>query len=74
MNDVEFYRENGYLHVRAVFAPDEVQELRAAIERILADVAGTAHDSNHTWSAVTQDAVLKGSTTSSTTTPRFPAP
>ena len=34
--------------------------MRAAIERILDDVAGTSFDENHTWQAVAQEAVLKG--------------
>ena len=59
MTDAELYRENGYLHVRGVFSADEVEEMRAAIERILTGVAGTEDDENHTWSAVQQEAVLK---------------
>lgn len=60
MSDAEFYREHGYLHARGVFDAAEVEELRAAIEQILAAVAGTEHDENHTWKAVQQEAVLKG--------------
>jgi phytanoyl-CoA hydroxylase len=60
MNDVDFYREHGYLHVPAVFSPAEVGKLRAAIERILAGVAGSEHDENHAWQGVAQESVLKG--------------
>jgi phytanoyl-CoA hydroxylase len=60
VNETDFYRENGYLLARGVFAADEVDEMRAAIDRILAGVAGTEHDANHVWRAVAQEAVLKG--------------
>lgn len=60
MSEAEFYREHGYLHVRSVFDAGEVEEMRAAIGRILDAVAGTEHDENHTWAAVAQEAVLKG--------------
>ena len=60
MTHADFYREHGYLHARGVFDAAEVEEMRAAIERILAAVAGTEHDANHTWAAVQQEAVLKG--------------
>ncbi len=60
MTDADFYRENGYLHARGIFDSVDVEDMRAAIERILASVAGTEHDENHTWQAVAQDAVLKG--------------
>jgi ectoine hydroxylase-related dioxygenase (phytanoyl-CoA dioxygenase family) len=60
MTCADFYREHGYLHARGVFDPAEVEEMRAAIERILEAVAGTEHDANHTWAAVRQEAVLKG--------------
>ena len=60
MNDADFYREHGYLHARGVFDRDEVEEMRAAIDRILAGVAGTEHDANHVWKAVAQEAILKG--------------
>jgi ectoine hydroxylase-related dioxygenase (phytanoyl-CoA dioxygenase family) len=60
MTDAELYREHGYLHARGVFDPAEVEEMRGAIERILAAAAGTEHDGNHVWSAVQQEAVLKG--------------
>ena len=60
MTDADFYRENGYLHARGVFDPHEVDEMRAAIDRILEGVAGTEHDENHTWKGVAQESVLKG--------------
>jgi phytanoyl-CoA hydroxylase len=56
----EFFSESGYLHVRNVFDPREVEEMREAIERILDAVAGTEHDENHSWQAVAQESVLKG--------------
>jgi phytanoyl-CoA hydroxylase len=60
MNEGDVYRDQGYLHARGVFSPDEVEQMRAAIDRILAGVAGTEHDANHVWKAVAQEAVLKG--------------
>ena len=60
MTDADLYGENGYLHVRGVFDAAEVEEMRAALDRILEAVAGTEHDENHTWTAVAQEAVLKG--------------
>jgi len=60
MNEGDFYREHGYVHARGVFAKDEVEEMRAAIDRILDDVAGTEHDGNHVWGAADQATVLKG--------------
>jgi phytanoyl-CoA hydroxylase len=60
MSDREFYAEHGYVHARGVFDPDEVEEMRGALERILATVAGTEHDENHSWQAVAQESVLKG--------------
>jgi phytanoyl-CoA hydroxylase len=60
MNEGDVYRGQGYVHVRGVFSPEEVEQMRAAIERILAGVAGTEHDENHVWKAVAQEAVLKG--------------
>ena len=60
MTESGFYAENGYVHARGVFDAAEVDDMRDAIERILADVAGTAHDENHVWGAVKQEAVLKG--------------
>jgi ectoine hydroxylase-related dioxygenase (phytanoyl-CoA dioxygenase family) len=60
MSESGFYRERGYLHVRGVFDTREVEEMRAAIDRILADVEGTANDQNHRWSAADKDTMLKG--------------
>jgi phytanoyl-CoA hydroxylase len=60
MSHADFYAEHGYVHARGVFDAAEVEEMRAALGRILADVEGTEHDANHTWSAVAQEAVLKG--------------
>ena len=60
MNDADFYREQGYLHARAIFEARQVQELRGAIDCILDGVAGTEHDEHHVWKAVAHVAVLKG--------------
>ena len=60
MSEADFYRENGYLHVQGVFDGGEVEEMRAAIDQILADVEGTANDANHRWSAAEKETVLKG--------------
>jgi phytanoyl-CoA hydroxylase len=60
MTEGDSYREQGYLHVRGVFGKDEVEDMRAAIERILAGVAGSEHDENHAWQGLAQESVLKG--------------
>jgi phytanoyl-CoA hydroxylase len=60
MNEADFYRENGYLHVQGLFGLHEVEEMRAAIDQILADVEGTANDANHRWTAAEKETVLKG--------------
>jgi phytanoyl-CoA hydroxylase len=53
MNDTDaaFYREHGYLLARGVFDESELEEMRAAIDRILETVAGSEHDENHVWSS-----------------------
>jgi phytanoyl-CoA hydroxylase len=56
----EFYEENGYLLVPGVFSTCEVEEMRAAIARILETVAATDHDRSHTWAGVDQSLQLKG--------------
>jgi phytanoyl-CoA hydroxylase len=43
------YREHGYVLVGGVFGRPEVDEMRDAIDRILAAVRGTEHDRDHTW-------------------------
>jgi ectoine hydroxylase-related dioxygenase (phytanoyl-CoA dioxygenase family) len=60
MSNADFYREHGYVHARGVFDATEVEQMRAAIGRILADVEGTANDENHRWSAAEKASVLKG--------------
>jgi phytanoyl-CoA hydroxylase len=59
-DDADFYREHGYVLVRNVFEQGEVEEMRAAIERILQTVAATEHDKSHTWQGVDQSLQLKG--------------
>jgi ectoine hydroxylase-related dioxygenase (phytanoyl-CoA dioxygenase family) len=60
MTDAESYLEEGYVHVRGVFGENEVAEMRAAIEGILASVAGSEHDENHAWAGLAEESVLKG--------------
>jgi ectoine hydroxylase-related dioxygenase (phytanoyl-CoA dioxygenase family) len=60
LSDGDFYREHGYVLVRGVFDAREVEEMRAALDRILANVGGTEHDRSHTWSGVDQSLQLKG--------------
>ena len=60
MSAGDFYREHGYVHARGVFEVGEVEEMRAAIERILEHVAGSEHDENHVWSSEREALVLKG--------------
>jgi len=60
-DQVGFYRENGYVLVPGVFDDREVRAMRDGLDRILDAVSGTAHDRNHTWSAVGDSALtLKG--------------
>ncbi|MBS4176137.1 phytanoyl-CoA dioxygenase family protein [Lederbergia citrea] len=47
--DVDFYKENGYLLVKGVFNPQEVEEMRNAIDQILQRAAKSKNDANHTW-------------------------
>ncbi|ANE48352.1 phytanoyl-CoA dioxygenase [Paenibacillus swuensis] len=47
--DVEFYKENGYLLVRGVFNPQEVEEMREAVDAIIQRAAQTKLDSNDAW-------------------------
>jgi hypothetical protein len=60
LSDAEFYRENGYLHCRGVFEEGEVEEMRSALDRVLAAVEGTAFDENHAWAGGARESVLKG--------------
>lgn len=47
--DADFYKENGYLHVKGVFSPEEVADMRDAVERIIQRAAKTKFDSNSAW-------------------------
>jgi ectoine hydroxylase-related dioxygenase (phytanoyl-CoA dioxygenase family) len=60
-----FFRENGYVVVRNVFTPAEVDELRRGVDGIIERATGTQFDTNHTWKAAQSDdernaVVLKG--------------
>ena len=60
------YLEHGFLHAESVFAADEVEELRAAVDGVLARAVEAARDANHTWGGTwldegeRKDLVLKG--------------
>ena len=60
------YLEHGFLHAESVFTPDEVEELRAAVDGILARAVEAEQDTNHTWGGSWMDEkerselVLKG--------------
>lgn len=47
--DVDFYKENGYLLVKGVFNHDEVQEMREGIDGILQKAAAAKLDRNAAW-------------------------
>jgi ectoine hydroxylase-related dioxygenase (phytanoyl-CoA dioxygenase family) len=64
-DDAAFFREHGYLLCKGVFADAEVEELRGAVEGVLARAAGTDADRNHAWAAAQagegeEQVVLKG--------------
>ncbi|WP_336785672.1 phytanoyl-CoA dioxygenase family protein [Paenibacillus sp. MMO-177] len=48
-NDVEFYKENGYLLVQGLFSQQEVEDMRKAIDGILNRAAQSKFDSNAAW-------------------------
>ncbi len=60
------YLERGYVHVEGVFSPDEVVELRAAVDGIVERAVTAQRDMNHTWGGSwmdeqeRKDLVLKG--------------
>ncbi len=47
--DVDFYKENGYLHVKGVFNQVEVEAMRKATDLILERAAKTKFDGNAAW-------------------------
>ncbi|MGG1515621.1 phytanoyl-CoA dioxygenase family protein [Paenibacillus oryzisoli] len=47
--EANFYQENGYLLVRDVFNPDEIKEMRNAVDLIISRAAQSKFDKNHTW-------------------------
>jgi phytanoyl-CoA hydroxylase len=46
-----FFRANGYLLCAGVFSSAEVDELRRAVDGVIARATGTPFDMNHAWSA-----------------------
>ncbi|MGO4539181.1 phytanoyl-CoA dioxygenase family protein [Paenibacillus sp. 2TAB19] len=47
--DVQFYKENGYLLVKGVFSQPEVLQMRESVERIIQRAARAKADANHAW-------------------------
>ncbi|WP_337103356.1 phytanoyl-CoA dioxygenase family protein [Paenibacillus sp. YIM B09110] len=47
--DVQFYKENGYLLVKGVFSQPEVLEMRESVECIIQRAARAKADANHAW-------------------------
>lgn len=47
--DVDFYNEQGYLLVKGVFNKSEVEEMRAAVGKIIDRAAQARKDVNHAW-------------------------
>lgn len=47
--DVQFYKDSGYLLVRNVFDQAEVEEMREAVEKIIRRAARAKADQNHAW-------------------------
>ena len=58
-SDATSTARTGYVLVRSVFDPDEVEEMRGAIDRILETVGGDRHD-RPPWAGVDQSLQLKG--------------
>lgn len=48
-NDVEFYKENGYLLVKGVFNQAEVEEMREAVDSTIKRAAAVNKDANAQW-------------------------
>jgi ectoine hydroxylase-related dioxygenase (phytanoyl-CoA dioxygenase family) len=49
MSERAEYERDGYVLVRNVFDPGEIDDMRDALARILENVEGTASDRNHAW-------------------------
>ncbi|MFB5663450.1 phytanoyl-CoA dioxygenase family protein [Alteribacillus sp. HJP-4] len=47
--EVQHFAENGYLHVRAVFSEQEVEDMRNGVDRIVNKAAQSRYDRNHAW-------------------------
>lgn len=47
--DVDFYKENGYLLVKGVFNAAEVEEMRNGVENIINRAAASKRDANAAW-------------------------
>lgn len=48
-DDVQFYKDNGYLLVRGVFSSEEVEQMRNAVNGIIDRAAKSKFDGNATW-------------------------
>ncbi|TBL78550.1 phytanoyl-CoA dioxygenase family protein [Paenibacillus thalictri] len=48
-DDVDFYKEQGYLLVRGVFKQAEVEQMRKAVDGIIHRAAQSKYDANSTW-------------------------
>lgn len=49
MDEVQFYKQNGYYLAKGVFSQGEVEEMRGAVERIIKRAAQAKADANHAW-------------------------
>jgi phytanoyl-CoA hydroxylase len=47
--NVDFYKENGYLLVKGVFNQEEVEEMRGGVERIISRAAAAKANTNAQW-------------------------
>lgn len=47
--DVDFYKENGYLLVKGVFSKEEVEEMREGVEGVIKRAAQAKSDVNSAW-------------------------
>jgi phytanoyl-CoA hydroxylase len=64
-NAAERYAEHGYLLLKGVYAQDEIEAMRAAVDAIIARADAAGRNANHAWRGAEQDEqqaelVLKG--------------